>query len=188
MKRTLTTLLAAAVATIGLALPAHAADFTLEGDWGTIPAPTKKAKGAVYGPYAICAVNRNDEPDTYRITVRQGARTVASNGDGYAELKAGTYQATVTATCDGATKTATKTLTVKYLKDSQSVSRGEYKKIKKGQSTKKVRKIIGGKLDYAYKEDGRTFYTKPNTQLGGLTWFAFRKGKVVEKEWSVVHD
>lgn len=183
MKKILAIMLGAVVATVGLALPAHAGDFVFEGGWGTVPAPTKKAKGIIYGPYAVCDVNKWDEPDTYEIVFRQDDEIVAENDEGYAELKVGTYRATVTATCDGETKATSKTVTLKYLKDSQSVSRSEYKKIKKGQTTKKVRKIIGGKLDYAFKDGGKKYYSKPNTVLGGHAWFVFRKGKLIKKEW-----
>ncbi|HEU5484773.1 MAG TPA: class I SAM-dependent methyltransferase [Microlunatus sp.] len=45
-----------------------------------------------------------------------------------------------------------------------------------------VRKIIGGKLDYLYREQASTY----DTELGGLTWSSSAR-ELVDREWPVGH-
>lgn len=143
-----------------------------------VSARVKGKKGAVAPAQVECGPD-GDLPDHYKIQVTKGSKTVASgtNPDRGYRVKAGRYKVTTTVECGAERKVFTKKVRVKTLKDKETVSGAEYKKIRKGMSRKKAEKIVGGKFKWCVEDQCEMYSTKWDY----IVQVDFDKGKVVYK-------
>ena len=173
---------------LGAALPASASKNTIHVEYGAVAAhaPAKKVKGGLLGAGIWCGDDSSVDapPEYYRVQVKKGSKTIATKTGKAAmrkwiRVKPGKYIVTTTAKCGNATKSFTKKLKVRTLKDSETVSRGEYKRIKKGMSKKKIGKIIGGKIHVDLLGD----CIMPTTVWARSVELIFDHGKLWGKGW-----
>jgi len=173
------------LATLAVGVANASTTLHFAGDAGSLPAATKKGKGGVYGETVTCG--RDADPTSYKVVVKRGGTTIATRtGDdaqGWIRVRPGTYKIITSGRCGSLNASNTTTVKVRYLKDSQTVSKGEFAKIKKGMPAATVNKIIGGKMKSWGKSDGRSYYGKDNTTWCGTSMFTFKKGKLVDKDF-----
>jgi hypothetical protein len=105
----------------------------------------------------------------------------------WVRLPAGTYRVSTWAQCGTAEKNLVKTVTIKTLPTSQTVSKAEYKKVKRGMSVKKVKKITGSKIK-SFKSGKYTYIDADTTSWGNYAWFEFKNGKLKSKYWGPYGD
>lgn len=188
-------LLVAAFWTFGIGVEQASASVTSHHNAQALPARQKGAKGAVLGAQFSCLEKQSYLPDKYRLTVRKkknnkvvytktvkgSYRTLGQAGYLEARVKAGSYRATTTAWCGKSTKTVKKTVKVKTLKDSQTVSPAERKKVKRGMTKSKVEKIVGGRFHDCWETNRsgslRTCH-KLSTKWDTGVFFDFENGRV----------
>jgi len=165
------------------AIPAQADTVHVTAGWQVVAAPTKDIKGGVVGPVVLCGTEFR-RADSYVLTAQQGTRVVARDTtNGWVRVKRGTYQIKVLAKCAGTVKTLTKTATIGYLTDAHSVSHGEYKALKKGQSLATVRRITGSRLHDAGTYSGGHWYDERSTSFLDYVTLQFKYGKLTQKSW-----
>ncbi len=165
------------------AIPAQADTVHVTAGWEVVAAPTKDSKGGVVGPVVLCGAEYR-RADSYVVTAQQGTRVVARDTtNGWVRVKRGTYLIKVIAKCAGTVKTLTKTATVGYLTDAHSVSHGEYKALKKGQSLATVRRITGSRLHNDGTYSGVHWYHERSTSFLNYVTLRFKHGKLTQKSW-----
>lgn len=164
---------------------------------GARPAPVKGAKGGIYGAFGHCHGMDEDESILtvqvwqkhkgwdHDFITRPGVKIWTYHGTDALDIHrfpVGTWFVDSWLDCANGAGGTSDEVTVGYLKDSQTVSKGEYKRIHKGQTKKRVEKIIGGKLHYNGKERGTRYYDKDSTSWSyPYVAFEFRHGKLVKK-------
>lgn len=140
----------------------------------------KGKKGVIILPYAYCSGTGE-----YRATIRRAGSskvtTVAwSFGLKRVSVAAGTYRVSIKATCDGASATKASTVVVRKEKDSNTISRAEFKRIKVGLSLARVKTIVGTEgIDLG---GSRYFDRRGSNFHWAEVWFS--KGKVAGKSWN----
>ena len=162
-------------------------------------APYEFGKGGISEAASWCPDSRGDGQDEYRITLtvqdKQTGKSVhfsdSRAGRQYgvlpARVRPGTYRVTTTNQCEkgGPTVTDRRSVKVGYLTDSQTVSRGEWKRIKNGMTRKKIQSVTGGKLE----SNGSRWWAKPTTSFQTTAAFKFnKKGKLTAKYWQGFSD
>jgi hypothetical protein len=183
MRRRLVALvLALFLLTAGLATsppPAAAAAPTpYIGGFGIEYAP-KHRNGAVVLPWMGCPSGAGSNVATVVSTkTNKTMHRSWMNGMSFVSLPPGTYRVSIRSSCDGASSSYTGTRTIKRETDKNTITKSEFKRIKKGMSLKKVKKIVGNTgLDF-----GSTHLLDHRANFGWAE-LQIRKGKVTSKWW-----
>jgi hypothetical protein len=169
--------------------------FQVASKGDALPALVKGGKGGIYPADVWCGNGStySDSPVFTHVEIWKNGLTVAQKQWDHGEyvnwvrLPAGTYQVRTWAQCGTVEKNFTKTLTIKTLPASQTVSKAEYKKVKNGMSVKKVKKIVGKKVG-GWKAGKSYTIDADTTSWGNYAWFEFKNGKLKSKYWGPYGD
>lgn len=156
---------------------AAAAEPPYIGGFGIEYAP-KHENGAIVLPWMGCDGPGTNVATVVDITTKKSIRRTWQNGMSYVAVPPGTYRVSIKATCNGASSSYTGTRTVKRETDKNTISKAEFKRIKKGMSLGKVKKIVGN--------SGLGFGSiRLLDQRGNFAWaeISMKKGKVAGKWW-----
>ena len=190
-RKLLTTALAVMVMAAGVLLGstdlAHAAGTVVHVDYRALAAhaPAKKIKGGVRGAQVWCSDDSGEPPVSYyEVRVKKGSKVVATKKGAAAmerwiRVKPGKYTVVTTVGCGDAGKVVSKKVKIRRLKDKETVSRGEYKRLKLGMSRKKVEKIIGPKI----RGDEFDDFVFATTVWNRIASVSIKKGKLDGKWW-----
>lgn len=151
-------------------------------------APAKKVKGGIKGASVSCSDGA--EIDYYRVQVKKGSKTIGtrtstSDEVSWIRVKPAKYKVITTVKCGDVAKVITKKVKIRTLKDSETISRKEYKRLKIGMKTKQVKKITGIRGSLKYCEDECVFNTTVWNRLAGISIW---DGKLVQKGWGTQED
>lgn len=166
--------------TLGLlasAARAQAAESPVIGGFGIEYAPKGK-NGKILLPWMWCEGSGSNKATMTNTKTGKVINRTWSFGMSHVSVPAGTYRVTIRATCNGAASSYTATRTIKRESDKNTVTKAEFKKIKKGMRLKKVQKIVGNKgLDFGS--------TRLLDRRGDFGWaeLTIERGKVVDKWW-----
>lgn len=184
----LTVLILVAGVLLGSTTPAQASGTVIHVDYRALVAhaPTKKVKGGIQGAQVWCSDDSGDEPPVsyYEVRVKKGSKVIATKRgaaamERWVRVKPGKYTVVTTVGCGAVGKVVSKKVKIRRLKDKETVSRGEYKRLKLGMSRKKVEKIIGPKL----RGDEFDDFVVPTTVWNRIASVQFKKGKLAGKWW-----
>ena len=107
----------------------------------------------------------------------------------FPRVEVGRYEVRTTGTCGTTTKTWVETVRVREKTPERTVSRAEWRRIKRGMTVERVRQIIGynGEV-YRYGYGGRTSHRYDMMPFWRFSIVEYRNGRVVSKMWNVDHD
>jgi hypothetical protein len=155
-------------------------------------AATKASKGGFDVPYTESSYGwGNDGPRVTstvyttknRFVTKKTNPTGSLPGRGEIRLMPGTYKVRTEAVEGDRKAVRWQTITIKVKTDRATLSRGEYKRIKKGMTKAKVRKIAGSKLKL------NNDWLIERTDYRGYALIEWTKGgRVKYKVWSPGHD
>ena len=147
------------------------------GGFGVEYAP-KHRNGAVVLPWMGCQGSGSNVATIVNTKTNKTIHRSWMFGMSYVSVPPGTYRVTIKATCNGASSSYTGTRTVKRETDKNTITKSEFKRIKKGMSLKKVERIVGNK--------GLAFgSTRLLDHRGNFGWAELwiKNGKVAGKWW-----
>jgi len=156
---------------------ATAAEPPRIGGFGIEYAPKHK-NGAVVLPWMGCDGPGTNVASVLNTKTNQSIRRTWKFGMSYVAVPPGTYRVSIKATCNGASSSYTGTRTIKRETDKNTVSRAEFKRIKKGMTLRQVKKIVGN--------NGLGFGSiRLLDHRGNFGWaeLSTRKGKIAGKWW-----
>ncbi len=157
------------------------------------PAPTDKP-GGVRSPLATCGTDGMEPTTTWTLRNRKAGWAQSWHWTGslpgryFPRVEAGRYESTTVATCGDVTLESTHELRVKEKTRAGTVSKGEWKKIRKGMTRAKVKAIVGSNGRDASTVGKKTTVTYDMMPFYRWSHVVYRNGKVVDKEWNVAHD
>ena len=150
-------------------------------------APSKSGKGGFALPFVESSYGWDYDgirATTTVYTTKNQYVTSRTNNEpelsytGEIRLKPGTYKVKTVAVERSRSATRWQTITIKVKTDSSTISKGEYKRIKKGMTKKQVKKIAGSKVPTrSYEMIERSDYR----QYANLVWT--KGGRVKSKSW-----
>ena len=107
----------------------------------------------------------------------------------FPRVEVGRYEVRTKATCGTTTKTWDEVVRVKEKTHERTVSRAEWRRIKRGMTADRVRRIIGydGEV-YRYGYGGLTNHRYDVMSFWRFSIVEYRNGHVVSKMWDVPHD
>jgi len=147
------------------------------GGFGIEYAP-KHRNGAVVLPWMGCQGSGSNVATIVNTKTKKTIHRSWMFGMSYVSVPPGTYRVTIKATCNGASSSYTGTRTVKRETDKNTITKSEFKRIKKGMSLNKVKTIVGNK--------GLAFgSTHLLDHRGSFGWaeLSIKNGKVAGKWW-----
>ena len=156
-------------------------------------APVGK-KGGVTNPVAWCSGYRVDprvrwtlrNPDTgYSRTFRWRG---ALPGIAFPRVEVGTYTSRTVARCRDRKKVRIQTVTVKQKTARTTISRSEFRHIRRGMTPEDVRDIVGYRGRFAGGIGAKKFRNYDLMRSWRWTSITYRDGVVRDKYWNVDHD
>lgn len=109
-------------------------------------------------------------------------------GYGFPRVDLGQYEVRTRGTCGQRTRNWTETLRVREKTVERTVSRPEWRRIRRGMSTDRVAKIIGYDGKFAGRWRGKRMRQYDMMPFWRWSIVEYRDGRVVSKHWNVGHD
>jgi hypothetical protein len=162
---------------LALSTPPAAAEPPHIGGFGIEYAPKGK-NGAVVLPWMGCDGSGTNVADIVNTATSKSIRRTWAFGMSYVSVPPGTYRVSIKATCNGASSSYTGVRSVKREADKNTITKSEFKRIKKGMSAAKVKKIVGN--------SGLSFGpVRLLDHRGNFGWaeLTMKRGKVAAKWW-----
>lgn len=156
-------------------------------------APTK-ARGGIMNPYVWCS-NYSVEPRVKWVLTNNDSgysRTFtwkgALPGLYFPRVKVGTYRSTTTAWCKDNKARRVSTVTVWQKTAKNTMSKPEFRRIKKGMTPDQVRRIVGYSGSDSGSYNGEKMRAYDIMPFWRWTIVVYKNGKVIRKDWNVDHD
>jgi hypothetical protein len=186
-------LAAAIIAIGGAAAPAHAAPRPYHFEAIAFDAP-QGGKGGVMTPFVACS-NLRVEPRVRSVIQNTATGQTwtyrwrgALPGYGFPRVEVGQYEVRTRATCGTTTRRWTDTVRVEEKTPERTVSRAEWRKIKRGMTVDRVAQIVGYRGVRGGRHAGTVTRTYDMMRFWRWSVIEYREGRVVYKRWNVDHD
>jgi hypothetical protein len=183
--------LVAGISAMGLVSPVSAAVPTPRiGDAHAFDAP-QGDRGGIETPYVYCSTYRAEPRVRVDFESLRTGRTHTYQWTGslpnmgFPRVEVGRYRVTTAATCRGTTRTREQNVTVREKAPRTTVSRAEWRRIKRGMTVERVRRIVGYAGESMPGSTGRIYDMMPFWRWSVVD---YRNGRVVSKMWNVGHD
>jgi hypothetical protein len=158
-----------------------------------VDAPTAE-KGGVLNPFVSCTRYTVEPRVKWTLTrVKTGKShtyrwTGALPGMYFPRVAVGRYRSKTTGRCRGNQLTRVHTVRVIQKTLGSTISRAEFKQVRRGMSRAKVGEVVGfdGKACWVYS--GRTSCNYDMMSFWAWAMITYSDGRVVEKHWDVDHD
>ncbi len=158
-----------------------------------VDAPTGQ-KGGVLNPLVSCTRYTVDPRVKWTLTsVKTGKShtyrwTGALPGMYFPRVRVGAYRSKTTAWCRGERLTRTHTVRVAQKTPATTISRAEFRRIRRGMTRARVRNMLGLDGKACWKYAARTTCNYDMMAFWAWATVTYRDGRVVAKQWDVDHD
>lgn len=109
-------------------------------------------------------------------------------GYGFPRVSVGDYRVKTIAYCRGIRSKRSELVTVVEKTRRRTISRAEFRAVKRGMSARRVREIVGYGGEFTGPYDGRGFRTYDMMAFWAIAVIEFQDGRVTRKFWDVGHD
>jgi hypothetical protein len=208
-RRARTALMRATVAAVGLALVTVLAPVTANAVGGEeqravpvrprIPAPAAfdaptGGKGGISNPVASCTNYRVEPRTTWTLTSVASGWSKSWSWRGtlpgmyFPRVEPGDYRSKTTVRCRTQSKTRTHRVHVDEKTSAETVSRAEWRQIRRGMTRARVANTVGNPGRDPFRYGGKTVLTYDMMPFWRWSLVTYRDGRVVSKSWNVGHD
>ena len=152
------------------------------------------ARGGISNPVASCPNYRVEPKTAWTLANTDTGLTHTYRWTGsfpgmyFPRVPVGTYKSTTTARCHRNEKTRVETVTIKEKTLDGTVSRAEWRQIRRGMTRAEVADIVGSGGRDPSRGDGKLTVTYDMMKFWRWSLISYREGRVVDKYWNVGHD